>query len=150
MKKGMHGALAELISVPKEYDIAIEMALGQAVQNIVTDSETTAKEAIEYLKKNKFGRATFLPLSSMTGRTNFNAPDALEEKGVIGLASDLVKIKSAYEGVSKYLLGRVMVVDTIEDFKSLYVKSCCQRYVICFLLDAAAILGNQQKLMFIF
>lgn len=114
-KKGIIGVIADIIKVEKKYEVAIETALGGNIQNIVTDTETTAKETIEYLKKNKFGRATFLPLSSMSNKTNFNAPDALEEKGVVGLASDLVKIKKEYEGVAKYLLGRVMVVDTIDN-----------------------------------
>lgn len=113
-KKGIIGVVADIIKVDKKYEVAIETALGGNIQNIVTDTETTAKDTIEYLKKNKFGRATFLPLSSMSNKTNFNAPDALEEKGVIGLASDLVDIKKEYEGVAKYLLGRVMVVDTID------------------------------------
>lgn len=113
-KKGIIGVVADIIKVDKKYEVAIETALGGNIQNIVTDTETTAKETIEYLKKNRFGRATFLPLSSMSNKTNFNAPDALEEKGVIGLASDLVDIKKEYEGVTKYLLGRVMVVDTID------------------------------------
>ena len=113
-RKGIIGVVADIIKVDKKYEIAIETALGGNIQNIVTDTETTAKETIEYLKKHKYGRATFLPLSSMSNKTNFNAPDALEEKGVIGLASDLVDIKKEYEGVTKYLLGRVMVVDTID------------------------------------
>ncbi len=113
-KKGIIGVVADIIKVDEKYEVAIETALGGNIQNIVTDTETTAKETIEYLKKNKFGRATFLPLSSMSNKTNFNAPDALEERGVIGLASDLVHISKKYEGVAKYLLGRVMVVDTID------------------------------------
>ncbi|MFQ9515488.1 MAG: chromosome segregation protein SMC [Eubacterium sp.] len=114
-KKGIIGVVADIIQVEKKYEVAIETALGGNIQNIVTDTETTAKDTIEYLKKHRYGRATFLPLSSMSNKTNFNAPDALEEKGVIGLASDLVKIKKEYEGVAKYLLGRVMVVDTIDN-----------------------------------
>ncbi|MCR5737809.1 MAG: chromosome segregation protein SMC [Eubacterium sp.] len=114
-KKGIIGVVADIIKVDKKYEVAIETSLGGNIQNIVTDTETTAKETIEYLKKNKYGRATFLPLSSMSNKTNFNAPDALEEKGVIGLASDLVDIDKKYEGVAKYLLGRVMVVDTIDN-----------------------------------
>lgn len=114
-KKGIIGVVADIIKVDKKYEIAIETALGGNIQNIVTDTETTAKDSIEYLKKHKYGRATFLPLSSMSNKTNFNAPDALEEKGVVGLASELVDIKKEYEGVAKYLLGRVMVVDTIDN-----------------------------------
>ena len=114
-RKGIIGVVADIIQVDKKYEVAIETALGGNIQNIVTDTETTAKDTIEYLKKHKYGRATFLPLSSMSNKTNFNAPDALDEKGVIGLASELVNIKKEYEGVAKYLLGRVMVVDTIDN-----------------------------------
>ena len=121
-KKGIIGVVADIIKVDKKYEVAIETALGGNIQNIVTDTETTAKDTIEYLKKHRFGRATFLPLSSMSNKTNFNAPDALEEKGVIGLASDLVDIKKEYEGVAKYLLGRVMVVDTVDNAISIERK----------------------------
>ncbi len=62
---GIHGVVADLITVQKKYEVAIETALGGSIQNIVTDSEQTAKQLIEYLKKNRFGRATFLPLTSM-------------------------------------------------------------------------------------
>ncbi len=126
-KKGIIGVVADIIQVDGKYEVAIETALGGNIQNIVTDTETTAKETIEYLKKNKFGRATFLPLSSMSNKTNFNAPDALNERGVIGLASDLVHIDKKYEGVAKYLLGRVMVVDTIDHAISIERK---YRYTI--------------------
>ena len=121
-KKGIIGVVADIIKVDKKYEVAIETALGGNIQNIVTDTETTAKDTIEYLKKNRYGRATFLPLSSMSNKTNFNAPDALEEKGVVGLASDLVEIKKEYEGIAKYLLGRVMVVDTIDNAISIERK----------------------------
>lgn len=114
-KKGIVGVVADIIKVDKKYETAIETALGGSIQNIVTDTESTAKELIEYLKTNKFGRATFLPLSSMNNRTGFNNEQALSEKGVIGLACDLVKIQKEYLGIAKYLLGRVVVVDTIDN-----------------------------------
>ena len=114
-KKGVIGVVADIIKVDKEYEIAIETALGGNIQNIVTDTESTAKELIEYLKKNKFGRATFLPLSSIANRTGFNNERVLTEKGVLGLACDLVHIKKEYEAVAKYLLGRIVVVDHIDN-----------------------------------
>ena len=114
-KKGIIGVVADIIKVEKKYEVAIETALGGNIQNIVTDTETTAKEIIEYLKKNKYGRATFLPLSSMTKKTGFNNEDVFFDKGVLGLACDLVEIKKEYEGVTKYLLGKVVVVDTIDN-----------------------------------
>ena len=114
-KKGIIGVVADIIKVEKKYEVAVETALGGNIQNIVTDTETTAKEIIEYLKKNKYGRATFLPLSSMTKKTGFNNEDVFSDKGVLGLACDLVEIKKEYEGVTKYLLGKVVVVDTIDN-----------------------------------
>ena len=92
-KKGIIGVVADIIKVEKKYEVAIETALGGNIQNIVTDTETTAKEIIEYLKKNKYGRATFLPLSSMTKKTGFNNEDVFFCWGVLGLACDLVEIK---------------------------------------------------------
>lgn len=112
-KSGIVGVVADIIKVEKKYEVAIETALGGNIQNIVTDTENTAKELIEYLKKNKFGRATFLPLSSIANRTGFHNEAVLQEKGVLGLACDLVDIKKEYEAIAKYLLGRIVVVDTI-------------------------------------
>ncbi|MDE6209428.1 MAG: chromosome segregation protein SMC [Lachnospiraceae bacterium] len=114
-KKGIVGVVADIIKVDKKYEIAVETALGGNIQNVVTDNETIAKEAIEYLKKGKFGRATFLPLSSIANKTGFTNDRVLSEKGVIGLACDLVNIKKEYENIAKYLLGRVVVVDTIDN-----------------------------------
>lgn len=114
-KKGVIGVVADIIKVDKEYEIAIETALGGSIQNVVTDTETTAKELIEYLKKNKYGRATFLPLSSIANRTGFNNERVLSEKGVLGLACDLVHIKKEYEAIAKYLLGRIVVTDHIDN-----------------------------------
>jgi len=114
-KQGIIGVVADIIKVEKKYETAIETALGGSIQNIVTDTENTAKEVIEYLKKNKFGRATFLPLSSILNKTGFTNEAALNEKGVIGLASDLVEIKKEWSNISRYLLGRVIVVDNIDN-----------------------------------
>lgn len=113
-KKGIVGVVADIIKTDKKYEIALETALGGNIQNIVTETEQTAKELIEYLKKNKFGRATFLPLSSISNKTGFQNEKALTEKGVIGLASDLVQIDEDYSGIAKYLLGRIVVVDNID------------------------------------
>lgn len=111
---GIHGVVADIISTEKEYETAIETALGGSIQNIVTDSEQTAKHLIEYLKKNRYGRATFLPLTSMKNQSPFGQPAALKEPGVLGLASTLVKADSQYSGLVGYLLGRVVVVDHID------------------------------------
>lgn len=111
---GIEGVVADLIQVNKDYEIAIETALGGSIQNIVTDNEQTAKQMIEFLKKNRFGRATFLPLSSVNARGEFPQKEALKEEGVIGLASELVNTSPRYQGVIRYLLGRVLVVDHID------------------------------------
>lgn len=110
---GIHGVVADIISTSKEYEVAIETALGGSIQNIVTDSDQTAKQLIEYLKKNKYGRATFLPLTSVGSRSGFSQEQALREPGVLGLASDLAVADKEYEGLVRYLLGRVVVVDEI-------------------------------------
>ncbi len=121
-KKGIIGVVADIIKVEKKYEVAIETALGGNIQNVVTDNEITAKEAIEYLKQGKFGRATFLPLSSIANKTGFTNERVFDEKGVIGLASDLVTIKKEYENISKFLLGRIVVADTIDNALSLARK----------------------------
>ncbi len=111
---GLLGVVADLIKVEKAYEVAIETALGGSIQNIVTSDEETAKRMIDFLKKNKFGRATFLPLTSVGLRGGFTDNGALKEPGVIGLASTLVQADQQYEGLVRYLLGRVVVADTID------------------------------------
>lgn len=111
---GIHGVVADLIATEKKYETAIETALGGSIQNIVTDSEETAKQLIAYLKKNKYGRATFLPLTSIGNRNAFSQTAVLREVGVLGLAHTLVKADRQYDGLLQYLLGRVVVVDTID------------------------------------
>ena len=112
---GIHGVVADLIQVEKDYEIAVETALGGSIQNIVTDTEETAKKMIAFLKKNKYGRATFLPLSSVEAKGDFPRKEALKEKGVIGIASSLVETEAEYEGLMRYLLGKVLVVDQMDN-----------------------------------
>ncbi len=112
---GLLGVVADLVKVEKEYEVAIETALGGSIQNIVTDTEETAKRQIEYLKKNKFGRATFLPLSGISGGGSFQSPQALKERGVIGLASSLVSAEERYGELVQSLLGKTVVVDQIDN-----------------------------------
>ena len=114
-EKGLIGVVADIIKVDKEYEIAIETALGGSIQNIVTDNEDTAKRMIAFLKTNKFGRATFLPLTSMHGSGGIRNPEALKESGVIGLANTLVHVEQRFEGLADQLLGRTIVVRTIDD-----------------------------------
>ncbi|MDO4519201.1 MAG: chromosome segregation protein SMC [Eubacteriales bacterium] len=111
---GIKGVVADLIQVQKNYEVAIETALGGSIQNIVTDNEQTAKQMIEFLKKNRFGRATFLPLSSIQTKGGFTQKDALKEPGVIGLASELVDTEPLYRDLFVNLLGRVLVIDHID------------------------------------
>jgi chromosome segregation protein len=112
-KKGMHGVLANLISVPKEYETAIEMALGASIQNIVTDTEDEAKRFVNYLRDNKLGRASFLPISSMKGQklTKLNTTGI---NGVCGIASDLIKFDAKYEQIVLNLLGKTVIVDDMD------------------------------------
>ena len=114
-EKGLIGVVADIIKADKEYEIAIETALGGSIQNIVTDNEDTAKRMIAFLKKNKFGRATFLPLTSMHGGGGVRTPEALKEPGVIGLANTLVHVEDRFTGLADQLLGRTIVVRTIDD-----------------------------------
>ena len=112
--RGLLGVVSDLIQVEKKYETAIETALGGNIQNIVTEDEETAKKMISFLKENRLGRATFLPLTSVDGKGNFKNMDALKEPGVIGLANTLVKTEAKYEGVTAYLLGRVIVTENID------------------------------------
>ena len=112
---GILGVVADLIKVDEKYETAIETALGGNIQNIVTDTEETAKELIEYLKENRLGRATFLPLTSVGNKDNFPKKEALSEKGAIGLASTLVQAERKYDGIVSYLLGRVLVAEQVDD-----------------------------------
>jgi len=114
-EKGIIGVVADIIKVDKEYEIAIETALGGHIQNIVTGDEETAKKMIGFLKENRLGRATFLPLTSITNPQEFKNPEALKEKGVIGMADELVKTDKEYRNVAKAMLGRIMVVDNVDN-----------------------------------
>ncbi len=111
---GILGVVADLIQVDQKYEIAIETALGGSIQNIVTSDEATAKKMIEYLKKNRFGRATFLPVTSVGRKAPQINHAALKEPGVIGIGSSLVMSDPQFEGLRTYLLGRTYVVDTID------------------------------------
>lgn len=110
LAKGVNGVLSSLIEVDKEYGLAIEMALGGALQNIVTETENDAKKLVEHLRKNNIGRASFLPISAVKGKKL----DKINNKniaGVHGIASDLVKYNSKYDGIIQSLLGRVVIVE---------------------------------------
>lgn len=114
-RKNMVGTLASLITVPEKYETAIETALGNAIQNIVTKNENDAKVLIEYLKQNQFGRATFLPITSMRPRNLSDADKKLiNVAGSHGIAKDLIKYGSDIENVISNLLGATVVVDNLD------------------------------------
>ena len=110
---GIHGTLSQLIAVDNEYSVAIEVALGAAMQNIVVTNESDAKRAINYLKQNRIGRATFQPISAVK-------PRYLEEKdlddnfGFVDIADNLVECDSQYKDIISNLLGRVIIVEDID------------------------------------
>ena len=113
LKKGVNGVLANLISADKEYETAIEMCLGAALQNIVTETEEDAKKCIEFLRSGNLGRASFLPISAVKGKEleKFNQKGI---DGVIGIASNLVKFNKKYEQIVVNLLGRTVIVDNMD------------------------------------
>lgn len=112
---GIIGVVADIIKSDKKYETAIETALGGSIQNIVTDDENTAKKLISFLKVNRYGRATFLPLTAVNGKGGFSSPDALKEKGAIGTVDTLIKRDSQFDGIVKSLVGRVLAVDNIDN-----------------------------------
>ncbi len=111
---GLLGVVADLIQVDAKYETAVETALGGNIQNIVTRDTDTARRMIEFLKKGRFGRATFLPLDAVRPAGKFGQPQALEEPGVIGTADTLIKTKKEYQVLASYLLGRTLVVDNLD------------------------------------
>ncbi len=114
-RKGIIGVVADIIKVEKKYEVAIETALGGNIQNIVTNDENTAKEMISFLKAGKLGRATFLPLTSITNSQRFKNTEVLSEKGVIGMADELVQVEERYRDVARALLGRIVVTDHVDN-----------------------------------
>ena len=112
---GVKGVLIQLISVPAQYETAMDVALGAAQQNIVTDTEETAKALIDYLRQNRLGRATFLPISSVRGRTLGGMErQVLHMPGCIGVASELVTCAPEYRNIIESLLGRTVIADNLE------------------------------------
>ncbi len=113
--RGVRGVLVQLMTVPQAYETAIDMALGAAQQNIVTDTEETAKELIQYLRQNRLGRATFLPISAIRGKTlSANERNVLRLPGCIGIASELVQCAPEYRAIVENLLGRTVIADNLD------------------------------------
>ncbi len=111
---GLIGVVADIIRTKKKYEIAIETALGGSISHIVTEDEQTARHMIEYLKKNRYGRATFLPLTSIQGRQQEDKTDIRAQKGFIAMADELVDAEARFSNITSFLLGRIYVVDTID------------------------------------
>ena len=110
------GVVASLMKVPAKYEVAIEMALGASVQNIVTKNEEDAKDLIAYLKYNKFGRVTFLPITGVKERyMPQSILSKLSMKGVCGVASELIDFDEKYRKVFSSLLGSTLIVDNIDN-----------------------------------
>ncbi len=112
--KGIEGAVGELINTEAKYETAIEIALGSAVQNIITSDEYSAKAAIEYLKRSSLGRATFMPVNVINGREIENKNTILNYVGVCGIGSDLVSFNSRYSKIVLSLLGRVIITENMD------------------------------------
>lgn len=119
---GIYGVVADIIKVEKTYETAIETALGGSIQNIVTQDEQIAKDLIAYLKQNKFGRATFLPLTNMSSTSTTNYDKVQKEDGVIGIASNLVESEKRFHALIHHLLGKIIVVDNIDHATSIARK----------------------------
>ena len=113
MLSGIHGPISRIITVPDKYALAIGTALGAAVQNVIVDSEQDAKKAIFFLKQRNIGRATFMPMSTMTG-TEVSSESFEKCSGFIGVASRLCSVKDEYLGILRYVLGRIIVASDID------------------------------------
>lgn len=112
---GIIGVVADIMKVEPKYETAIETGLGGNIQNIVTKDEHVAKKMIQYLKENKAGRATFLPLTTVRSRGEYKKSEVRNAKGFLGIANELVKCKPEYDDVISQLLGEIVVIDNIDN-----------------------------------
>ena len=119
--RGIHGPVSKLITVDKKYSVAIETALGNAIQNIVVENESDSKRAINQLKNAHAGRATFLPVSSVRAR-EFKENGFESQYGFVGIASDLVSADKKYGEIIRYLLGATVVTEDLDSAVSLAKK----------------------------
>lgn len=106
--------LGEILEIDKEYEIAIEIAMGAAISNIITETDSIAKELINYLKNNKLGRATFLPLNNIKGNKLSLDNSITSMEGYIGIAADIIKYPKVYEKAVNNVLGRVIVAKNMD------------------------------------
>lgn len=127
--RGVHGAVAELLKVPAHVEIALETALGGALQNIVMNNETDAREAINFLKKRQLGRATFLPLDIIRGRSinEHELKQVRGMKGFVGVAVDLIQFDAQYDDIARNLLGQIIITEQLEDANRI-AASCKYKY----------------------
>ena len=119
--RGICGPVSKLISVEKQYGVAVETALAAAIQNIIVETEADAKRAISYLKSTKGGRATFLPVATIKSR-EFKEHGFEDMAGFVGIASDLVETDNKYREIIKYLLGAVVVTEDIDSAAAIAKK----------------------------
>ncbi|NLL52791.1 MAG: chromosome segregation protein SMC [Peptococcaceae bacterium] len=110
----VYGTTAENLEVEAKYELAIETALGPALQNIIVDRIEDAQKCIAYLKRNSSGRATFLPLESIKGRKLSLATGVLRKKGVLGLAVDLITFDPRFQAVMEFLLGNIVITENLD------------------------------------
>ena len=118
---GVCGVVAELIRTDSDYELAVEVALGSAIQNVVTETAEDAKKGITFLKKTRAGRVTFLPLNMLRARS-FRDEALLNQTGVIGLASDLVEYAPKYDIAIRQLLGNTVVIKDLDTAIQLATK----------------------------
>ncbi len=112
--KGIRGPVSRVVTTPPEYSVAVEIALGAAMQNIVSETDADAKAAIAYLKSHDGGRATFLPMSTIKGR-ELNEQGLDGCKGFVGIASQLCSCEDCYKGILSNLLGRIVIADNLDN-----------------------------------
>ncbi len=113
--RGIEGVTADLMKVPAGYEVAIETALGAGLQNVVCQKDQDAKAAVKALKDNRAGRLTFLPVESVKGGVASLPAAVADHKACKGIASNIVEYDSKYDGIFRYLLGRVCIVENMQD-----------------------------------
>ena len=111
--QGVCGVVAELVTTDNMYEVAIEVALGSAIQNVITETAEDAQRGIAFLKQHRAGRVTFLPLDILRGR-RFDAEELLDQPGVIGIAEELIDYDPKYEVAMRHLLGNTLVIEDLD------------------------------------
>ena len=117
-----HGLISKLLSTDEKYTTAVEIGLAASIQNIIVETEDDAKRAIKYLKENRLGRVTFLPVSSVTGRRGKFEDEIKGERGYLGILSDKVKCDTKYREIAENLLGQTALFDNIDNASAAAIK----------------------------